>query len=280
MKIDTRGLSPYEHKQRTMAAFDLASEGYDCPQLSFFSDSAAYLLKKMRLKNDERLLDVATGTGHVAIAAARLLTSGFVTGIDLSEKMLLQAAKKADAMDLRNVNFKRADIEDMDFGKNTFDAASCAFGLFFLPDMGNGLKCVSRVLKPGGKFAMTSFKPSLWMPLRGMLLDRLRGYGIEPPGWSWTRLDSPVKIEQLLREGGYRDIDIEEKQMGYYLKDKNEYWDVLWNSGHRGQLSRLSETDLKKFKEEHLLEVEGTADDKGIWLEVEVLFATTKKMLA
>ena len=268
-----------EHKQKTMAAFDLASEGYDCSGLRFFADSAAHLIKKMRLKGNERLLDIATGTGNVALAAARLLPGGFVNGIDLSGKMLRRAQLKASSMGLLNVNFKRADIEAMDFGENTFDAASCAFGLFFLPDMGNGLKCVSRVLKPGGKFAMTSFKPSLWMPLRGMFLDRLKGYGIEPPLWSWARLDSPDKISDLLSGAGYRNIDIEPLQMGYYLKDANEYWQALWNTGQRGQLSRLSETDLKKFKNEHLLEVEGTANDKGIWLEVEVLFATARKKL-
>ncbi|MDA8325221.1 MAG: methyltransferase domain-containing protein, partial [Nitrospiraceae bacterium] len=203
--------------------------------------------------------------------------SGFVTGIDLSEKMLRRAMKKADAMGLWNVNFKRADIEAMDFEKDFFDAASCAFGLFFLQDMGNGLNCISRVLRPGGKLAITSFKPSLWMPLRGMLQDRLKKYGIEPPGWSMSSLDAPDKIMDLLSRAGYSEIDIEPVQMGYYLKDANEYWNATWNTGHRGPLSQLSEADLKKFRDEHLLEVEKTADDKGIWLEVEVLFATAKK---
>jgi hypothetical protein len=65
--------------------------------------------------------------------------------------------------------------------------------------------------------------------------------------------------------------------MGYYLKNTDEYWNALWNTGQRGQLSQLSETDLQKFRGEHMLEVEKTADDKGIWLEVEVLFATARK---
>ena len=266
-----------EHKQKTAAAFDLASEGYDCPQLRFFTESASHLIKKLQLRGDERLLDIATGTGNVALAAAMLLPDGFVTGIDLSEKMLRRAQSKASSMDLRNVNFKRADIEALDFGKDFFDAASCAFGLFFLQDMGNGLKCISRILKPGGMFAMTSFKSSYWMPSRGMLRERLKKYGIEPPKWQMSLLDTPDKIKALLFDAGFGDMDIESLQMGYYLKDANEYWHALWNTGQRGQLNQLSETDLKKFKDEHLLEVEKTADDKGIWLEVEVLFATARK---
>ena len=266
-----------EHKKKTAAAFDLASEGYDCAGLRFFTESAAYLIKKMRLKGDEHLLDIATGTGNVAIAAARQLSRGFVTGIDISGKMLKKAEKKANSLKLGNVTFKLSDFETMDFEKDFFDAVSCAFGLFFLKDMGNGLNCISRVLRPGGKLALTSFKSSYWMPSRGMLRERLKKYGIEPPKWPMSLLDTPDKINDLLSRAGYGDMDVESLQMGYYLKDSNEYWNALWNTGQRGQLSQLSETDLQKFRGEHLLEVEKTADDNGIWLEVEVLFATARK---
>lgn len=225
-----------EHKQKVMASFDMASEGYDCSGLRFFVESAAYLIEKMRLKGDEDLLDIATGTGHVAITVAKKLRSGFVTGMDISEKMLQRARDKASGMNLRNLTFKRSDIEAMGFGDNTFDAATCAFGLFFLQDMESGLKSVSRVLKPGGVLGITSFAPTLMMPLRGMMVDRFKGYGIESAHPSWLRLDTPDKINDLLYKAGYRDIDVQSKEMGYYLKNNEEYWEALWNSGHRGLL--------------------------------------------
>ena len=263
-----------EHKQKVMASFDMASEGYDCNSLRFFVESASFLIKTLRLNGNESLLDVATGTGHVAVAAAQVLKNGSVTGIDLSEKMLQKASDKAQAMELRNVTFKHCDIEDMGFADDTFDTASCAFGLFFLPHMENGLRSISKVLKTGGKFAMTSFRPSLMMPLRGMLMERIKGYGVEEPKLSWMLLDSPEKINSLLKGAGYRDIQIISKQMGYYLKDSLEWRDVLWNSGYRGLVSQLPEGDLQRFMKEHLQEVDGTRNEKGIWLEVEVLFAT------
>jgi ubiquinone/menaquinone biosynthesis C-methylase UbiE len=263
-----------EHKQKVMASFDMASEGYDCPSLRFFAESAAWLINKMQLKGNENLLDIATGTGHVAIAAARELGNGNVTGIDLSEKMLRRAVNKANEMNLRNVIFRQCDIENMGFDDNTFDAACCAFGLFFLPNMENGLKCISKVLKPGGKLAVTSFAPSLMMPLRRMLFDRIKGYGVEEPKLSWMLLDTPEKINALMKRAGYVDIRIQSKQMGYYLKNSLEWRDVLWNSGYRGLLSQLSGEDLKRFMNEHLKEVDGVADANGIWLGVEVLLAT------
>jgi ubiquinone/menaquinone biosynthesis C-methylase UbiE len=263
-----------EHKQKVIAAFDMASEGYDCSGLRFFVESASWLIKNMKLRGDENLLDIATGTGNVAIAAAQELRNGNVTGIDLSEKMLQKAVNKAREMNLRNVTFKHCDIEDMGFDDNIFDAVCCAFGLFFLPNMENGLKCIAKVLKPGGLLAITSFTPSLMMPLRKMLIDRIKVHGVEEPKLSWMLLDSPDKINALMSSTGYRDIHIQSKQMGYYLKSSMEWRDVLWNSGYRGLLSQLSGEDLKRFMSEHLKEVDGVADENGIWLEVEVLLAT------
>jgi len=138
-----------------------------------------------------------------------------------------------------------------------------------------GLKCISKVLKPGGKLAITSFSPSLMMPLRKLLIDKVKEYGVEEPKLSWMLLDSPDKISALMRGAGYSDIQIQSKQMGYYLKNSQEWRDVLWNSGYRGLFSQLSEEDLKQFMHEHLKEVDSVADKNGIWLEVEVLLATS-----
>lgn len=262
-----------EYKQKVTASFDMASDGYDCHSLRFFVDSASYLIRTMQLEGSENLLDIATGTGHVAVAAAQVLKNGRVTGIDLSEKMLQRAVSKAKGMNLQNVTFKRCDIESMGFDENVFDAALCAFGLFFLPDMENGLRCISRVLKPGGKFAITGFTPSMMMPLREMFLARIKEYGIDGPQRLWMKMDSPEKIQGLLNGAGYRDIQVVSKQMGYYLKSSQEWWDVLWNSGYRGLISQLSGGELERFRNEHLKEVNGVADEHGIWLEVEVLFA-------
>ncbi len=262
-----------EHKQNIKMTFDMASEGYDCPGLRFFVESASHLVESLQLKGDENLIDIATGTGNVAIEAARRLEKGSVTGIDLSDSMLQRAISKAEELNLTNTEFKCCDIEDMDFEDSMFDAASCAFGLFFLQNMDNGLKCISRVLKPGGQIALTSFTPSLMKPLRVLLVDRLKQYGIEPPPLSWMRIDTPDRITELLSSADYENISVQSRQLGYYLKDGDEWWNVTWNSGYRGLISRLSEQDINLFKKEHLKEVNDLADEKGIWLEVDVLFA-------
>jgi ubiquinone/menaquinone biosynthesis C-methylase UbiE len=226
----------------------------------------------MRLKGNEALLDVATGTGHVAVRAAQRLTDGRVTGIDISDKMLQKARAKADGLNLRNITFKCCDIEDMGFVDVSFDTASCSFGIFFLPDMENGLRCISKVLKPVGRIFLTSFTPGLMQPLRGMLVDRLNGYGIEESHFS-ARVDTAEKIEALLKSADLKDIHIQSRQVGYYLNDESQWREILLNTAYRNLLAKLPDGELEPFMEAHLREIAQTANENGIWLEVEVLFA-------
>ncbi|MHB8173254.1 MAG: class I SAM-dependent methyltransferase [Nitrospirota bacterium] len=263
-----------EHRKKLETVFDKASEGYDLPALRFFADSASLLINGMRLKGNEAMLDAATGTGHVAVAAARELSSGNVTGIDISDGMLKRARGKADRLGLTNITFSRRGIEDMGFPENSFDLASCAFGLFFLPDMASGLRSIFRVIKPGGKLHLTSFRAGLMEPMRGMLLSRLKSHGIEPPEFT-SRLDSPDKIVRLLQGAGGRDIRVRSKQLGYYIKDGREWLDVLLNTAFGGPLARVPEKDLAPLLDSHLREVEGLRTEDGIWLNVEVLFTET-----
>ncbi len=264
------------HKQRIAAVFDKASEGYDNAALGYFRESAAYLVEYMGLKGGERLLDVATGTGHVAVAAAQRLGSGSVTGIDISERMLEKARNKADALKINNVGFRHCDIEDMGFADNSFDAACCSFGLFFLPDIKNGLNSISKVIKPGGRFYLTGFSSSFMEPQKGMFMGRLKTYGVDPPDFrsSMGLMDTEDKIRELLQATGYKDIDTRTRQLGYYLKDAQGWMDILWNSAFRSPLTQLSEKDLNRFTAEHQQEVESLRVKDGIWLDIQVLYAS------
>ncbi len=264
------------HIEKVVSVFDRASEGYDLPALRFFADSARHMVSDMRLQGREVLLDAATGTGHVALAAARALPNGRVTGIDISDGMLRRARAKADRMGLGNISFERRDIEDTGFPERSFDIASCAFGLFFLPDMQSGLCGIFRVIKPGGTLHVTSFRSGLMEPMRGMLLARLKKLGVEPPEFS-SRLDTPEKIAALLASSGCGNIDIRSRELGYYIKDGLEWLDILRNTAFGGPLNRLSEDDRERLIDEHLKEVDSLREKDGIRLNIEVLFAQAEK---
>lgn len=108
-----------------------------------------------------RVLDIATGTGHVALRAARLVgPTGDVVGIDISEGMLAEARRKAEAARLGNMRFVRADAERIEFAAESFDFVLCSSALVLMTDIGAALKRWRNFLKPGGILAFdTPAKP-------------------------------------------------------------------------------------------------------------------------
>jgi ubiquinone/menaquinone biosynthesis C-methylase UbiE len=258
--------------------FDEASAGYDSPAMRFFDNSAEYLVGRVPLRGDERVLDAATGTGKVAFAAAGRLKAGEVIGVDLSDGMLDRARKKARAAGLRNISFQRADIERVDFPRNHFDGLFCSFGVFFWPDMEAVLEKPRAMVKPGGFIAITSFADGSFCPHSDLCLERFKQYGVKlSDSYTWQKLDSQQKHFELLNKAGLTGVDSHTKSVGYYLKDAGEWWDIVYYTGFRSFLNQLSPQQVGRYKEEHVAEIRKTADAEGILLKVDVIFTVAHK---
>lgn len=109
------------------------------------------------------LLDVATGTGDVAIMAARILNPGKIIGIDISEGMLELGRKKLLKEGLTHqISLQQGDSEAIKFPDASFDAVTVAFGVRNFENLEKGLSEIYRVLKPGGKLVVLEFsKPKI-----------------------------------------------------------------------------------------------------------------------
>lgn len=266
-------MTEQDRSSKIKQTFNTVADGYDKPALRFFAESANQLATRLSLMGDERLLDVATGTGSNALVLARHLPAGRVTGIDFSEGMLAQARAKANLASIQNVDFVEMDMQRLTFPDNEFDVATCAFGIFFVEDMDGQLRQISSKVKTGGKIATTSFYDNAFLPLSDIFVGRLARYGVEAPQLSWKRIATEEKLTTLFENAGLSDIAIHRKNVGYYLRNADEWWDLVWNGGFRGLVNQLSPQQLEKFKEEHLAEIQGLATSEGIWLDVEVLYA-------
>ena len=203
-----------DFKTQLKATFNTVSEGYDGQALRFFSGGAEHLAACLDLRGDERVLDVATGTGHTALFIAAQVPHGRVTGIDLSPGMLERARQKAGAHNLGNVEFIKMDMEALGFAEDSFDVAACAFGIFFVEDMVSLLSRIAKVVKPRGRVAIATFQEDYFQPLSEMLLDRLASYGIQRPAQGWKRVATEAGCRALFEQAGLHNINVEQRNVG------------------------------------------------------------------
>lgn len=265
-------------KQAITSVFDLVATKYDNPSLRFFPFCADKLVDYAKIKPSQKVLDVATGTGMVALAAAQCLKgSGHVQAIDLSKKMINQAQSNLKHAGLDNVDFHIMDAENLDFKSNYFDVITCSYGLFFMPNMSAALKSWLRVLKPGGKLIFTSFAPSAFQPLTKIFMENLAEYGIVPPAPRWLQLAEENLCKQILIENGFEAPQVTQAQLGYHLGEFNHWWEVIQSAGYRGLYELLQQEHRTEFETKHRQEINKLKTDDGIWMDVQTLFSTAMK---
>ena len=165
------------------------------------------------------MLDVATGTGDLAIEALRLGPHS-ITGIDISEKMLEEGRRKITRMGLGDkITLARGDSRLIEFSDATFDVAMCAFGVRNFEDTLAGLREMCRVIRPGGMVMILEFSRPSWFPLKQIyglyftrVLPRIGKIVSGDPG-AYTYLPDSVmafpdneRFLELLAGAGFREV--------------------------------------------------------------------------
>ncbi|PLX19645.1 MAG: bifunctional demethylmenaquinone methyltransferase/2-methoxy-6-polyprenyl-1,4-benzoquinol methylase UbiE [Salinivirgaceae bacterium] len=116
------------------------------------------VVKELKKKDPKRMLDVASGTGDLAIAAAMRMPNLKVEATDIAAVMLEKAQIKIEKRKLSDrINVSIADAENLQFDATQFDAVTAAFGVRNFEDVPKGLSEMYRVLKPGGKLIILEF---------------------------------------------------------------------------------------------------------------------------
>jgi ubiquinone/menaquinone biosynthesis C-methylase UbiE len=263
-------------KQAIKRTFETVADGYDHPALRFFAAAAAHIAQRLPLHGDEEVLDVACGTGHAALAIAPRLPRGHVTAVDFSPAMLARAASKLAAAGIRNVKLVERDMQSLGFHEQ-FAIAVCAFGIFFVDDMGAALRHIATTVKPGGRIVISNFAEGYMDPLRSLFATRLASQGVLVPPQTWLRIAREEACRRLFAEAGLRDIAVEQADLGYFLASAEDWWDVVWNAGFRRMLSGLSPGELASFRQQHLEEIAALGTPDGIRMAVPVLFTSGTK---
>lgn len=121
-----------------------------------YEPGAAEFIGRLNFKRNDKVLDVACGTGNLAIPAAR--TGASVTGIDIAPNLIEQAKAWARAEKL-NAQFEEGDAEQMPYANASFDAVVTMFGAMFAPRPERTAAELMRVCRSGGRIAMANWTP-------------------------------------------------------------------------------------------------------------------------
>lgn len=122
-----------------------------------YEDGAAEFIARLALKPGQQVLDVACGTGNLAIPAAK--TGASVTGVDIAANLVEQARQRAAAENL-TIRFEEGDAEALPYEHRSFDVVVSMFGAMFAPRPDLVAAELLRVTRPGGTIAMANWTPS------------------------------------------------------------------------------------------------------------------------
>jgi SAM-dependent methyltransferase len=174
------------------------------------------LSEKIGIRAGERVLDVATGNGNAALAAAR--RNAEVIGIDYVPELLERGRLRANADGL-SIDFRESDLEQLPFADASFDVVLSTFGVMFSPGQEQAAEELMRVCRPGGRIGMANWTPEGFI---GNMLRLVGSYapppaGVRPP----TQWGSEARLRELFASAA--DITIERRNFTWNFRSAEDF---------------------------------------------------------
>jgi ubiquinone/menaquinone biosynthesis C-methylase UbiE len=224
----------------------------------------------------QRILDVATGTGEAALAAAPCVApSGRVLGADIALPMLAVAKAKVAATPVRLVAMDGQALACRD---QSFHAVLCQLGLMQFPDAARGLREFRRVLRPAGRVGVCVWSTEDRVPMYGLLKAALTRQ--DPAQQDVLRLQfslaDPDRLHGLLAGAGFRDVSVTRETREIAYESFEDYWEPIEAGGGRsGQVYRgLPEAARQAVREEVRERLSQFASGGRLVMEAEALIAS------
>jgi ubiquinone/menaquinone biosynthesis C-methylase UbiE len=229
MSADPNAFHDFEH-----AGWERAAEFYDDAFGALTAQTAGPLLDAAGVSTRTRVLDVASGPGYIADAAAA--RGATVTGLDFSAAMVNEARRRYPA-----VSFREGDAEALPFDAGSFDAVVMNFGLLHLARPDAALAEAHRVLRTGGRYAFTVWASPAAAVAFELVLRAVEEFGETlgkndvplPEGPPFFRFSDAAETRRTLEDVGFTDIQVQELPLTWRLTSADAVFEALSRGGVR-----------------------------------------------
>ncbi|MCW8810545.1 MAG: class I SAM-dependent methyltransferase [Ignavibacteriaceae bacterium] len=227
-----------EIREQQKASWNKFSPGWkkwDDLTMDFLKPMGDEIVRLLKPKNNEVILDVAGGTGEPGLTIASMLKDGKVSITDLAESMLEIARENAVKRGIKNIEIHACDVCELPFDDNTFDAISCRKGFMFFPDMLIAAKEMTRVLKPGGRIAASVWnvpEKNFWITaIIGTISRNIELPPLPPGAPGMFRCAEDGFMSDLFSKAGLKNISLYEITGKLNSKTTDVYWEMMTDIG-------------------------------------------------
>jgi SAM-dependent methyltransferase len=234
-------------KIKAAITYNAAADYFDHPISSFWNCFGRRTIERIGLTEGELVLDVCSGSGASALPAAEIVApNGKVIAVDLADQLIALAKTKATAKRIENIEFRVADMLELGYPDEHFDAVVCVFGIFFVPDMHAAVRELWRMVKPGGRMAITTWGVGLFEPANSTFWDAVGKIrpDLKRSFNPWDRISEPYSLQKMLAEAGVHTDQIVAESGAHPLQSPEDWWKIAMGSGYRGTLDQLGSESL------------------------------------
>ena len=228
-----------EYRRTSLANWQTMAEGWERRRADMDTVTEPirdWLVRELAPKPGETILELAAGPGDTGFAAAALLgDEGQLISTDFSSEMTEVARRRGRELGLLNVAYRTMDAEHLELEDDSVDGVICRFGFMLMSDTEAALAETRRVLRPGGRLVLATWRGperNPWVAIGGRILTA-RGFmpPNEPGAPGMFTMSDHGRVESLLAAAGFTDVLIDDVPVRMPYGDVDEYVTATRDTG-------------------------------------------------
>ncbi|MET8576553.1 methyltransferase domain-containing protein [Streptomyces sp. NPDC005012] len=217
------------------SVYEAAAGDFSDARSTLYPYANERVLDGLRIRPNDQIFDAGCGAGDMAVLAAGLVgEGGSVLGVDIAPSMVRLARERARKAGVTHARFLVGDFEYMALEPESFDVVVCSFGIFFAKDVDATLRKLWRLLRPGGRLALTTVGRNFFSPVSGVFMDiaqsRLAALSIPQP---WKITEDLADLRITATRAGLHSPCLEHEDYLVRLEDVSDWWRIIQGSGLR-----------------------------------------------